>query len=188
MRCFWVNLKNQRYVEYHDREWGVPLHDDIKLFELLILECFQSGLSWECVLNKRDSFREAFEGFVPEKVASFSEEKCQQLRENSNIIRNRLKIKAAVTNAKVFLAIQEQFGSFDRYLWSFTGNKVIIEPCDRCTTSALSDAVSEDLKKRGMAFAGSTVVYSFLQASGVINGHTNECSLSPLKTGKENHG
>lgn len=181
-------MKNQRYVEYHDREWGVPLHDDIKLFELLILECFQSGLSWECVLNKRDSFREAFEGFVPEKVASFSEEKCQQLRENSNIIRNRLKIKAAVTNAKVFLAIQEQFCSFDRYLWSFTGNKVIIEPCDRCTTSALSDAVSEDLKKRGMAFAGSTVVYSFLQASGVINGHTNECSLSPLKTGKENHG
>lgn len=174
-RCSWCNLKNAVYIKYHDEEWGCPLYDDQKLYELLILECFQAGLSWECVLNKRENFRAAFDGFDIEKVISYGEEKQQELMKQSGIIRNRLKIKAAVNNSTVFRAIQQEFGSFSKYIWSFTDYKVIFEEFTERTTSPLSDAISRDLKKRGMTFVGSTMIYSFLQSMGVINGHSREC-------------
>lgn len=177
MRCFWVNLNNKLYVDYHDNEWGVPLHDDGKLFELLILECFQAGLSWECVLNKRSAFRRAFDGFDITKVSMYGNEKIAELAKDASIIRHRLKIEAAVTNAKVFLSIQQQYGSFDKYIWSFTDGKVLFEPCDTQTTSPLSDKISKDLRRRGMRFTGSTVIYSFFQAAGIINGHQKNCDF-----------
>lgn len=172
-----MNLKNQSYIDYHDKEWGVPLHDDGKLFELFTLECFQAGLSWECVLNKRRAFRLAFDGFDVDKVACYDDEKITELLSDKSIIRHRLKITAAVSNAKIFKNIQRQYGSFDRYIWSFTDGKVIFEPCDLQTTSVLSDTISKDLRRRGMRFAGSTTVYSFLQAAGIINGHEKNCTL-----------
>ena len=181
MRCFWVNLNNPLYIDYHDNEWGVPLHDDGKLFELLTLECFQAGLSWECVLNKRAAFRVAFDNFDVDKVASYDDEKLSLLAQNTAIIRNRLKIESAVANAKVFKAIQREFGSFDSYIWSFTSGKTIAEPCDLRTTSPLSDTISRDLKKRGMSFVGSTVIYSFIQAAGIINGHQQNCKYRSIK-------
>ena len=174
-RCAWVNLKNPLYVKYHDEEWGRPLHDDQNLFELLILETFQAGLSWECVLNKREAFRKAYEDFDVDKVASFNEQKQAELLENPAIIRNKLKVKASVQNAAVFKAIQKEFGSFDAYIWHFTEGKTIKEEYRRRTFSPLSDAVSDDLKKRGMKFVGTTVIYSYLQSMGVINGHGDEC-------------
>ena len=164
-------------MEYHDKEWGVPLHDDKKLYELFILECFQSGLSWECILNRREAFRQAFDDFDIDRVIQYGEEKIAELLENSSIIRNRKKIEAAIGNSRIIKSIQEEHGSFDSYIWSFTQNKVIFEPCDEKTTSGLSDTVSKDLKKRGVRFAGSITVYSFLQAAGVINGHTKNCKL-----------
>ncbi|MBR5315996.1 MAG: DNA-3-methyladenine glycosylase I [Firmicutes bacterium] len=175
MRCSWVNMKNETYIHYHDEEWGKPLHDDQKLYELLILESFQAGLSWECVLNKRENFRKAFDGFDIDKVAAYDDEKQQVLKENSGIIRNRLKIKAAVRNSQVFKKIQAEFGSFDAYIWSFTDGKVIDEPFTIRTTSPLSDQISKDLKKRGMTFVGSTIIYSYLQAMGIIYGHGEDC-------------
>ena len=174
-RCAWVNMKNPLYIQYHDEQWGVPLHDDRALFELLILEGFQTGLSWECVLNKRDAFRRAFDGFDPETVSRYNEEKCAALLADPGIIRNRLKVQAAVTNAQVFLDIQRQFGSFDAYIWGFTGRQVVYEPYDMRTTSPLSDQISRDLKKRGMKFVGSTIIYSYLQAMGILNAHGKEC-------------
>lgn len=174
-RCGWVNLKNPRYVDYHDREWGRPEHEDRKLYELLILESFQAGLSWECVLNKREHFRRAYDGFDPEKVARYGEEKVQSLLSDPGIIRNKLKVRASIRNSAVFLDIQREFGSFDRYLWSFTEGEVVREPYTLRTTSPLSDLISRDLKRRGMTFVGSTVVYSYLQAVGVINGHGEGC-------------
>ena len=174
-RCSWVNEKNEIYIQYHDEEWGKPLHDDQKLYELLILESFQAGLSWECVLNKRENFRKAFDGFDIDKVAAYDEVKQQELKENPGIIRNGLKIKAAVRNSQVFKDIQAEFGSFDTYIWSFTQGKVVDEPFTIRTTSPLSDQISKDLKKRGMTFVGSTIVYSYLQAMGVINGHGEDC-------------
>lgn len=176
MRCSWVNLNNPLYIKYHDEEWGRPLYDDQKLYELLILESFQAGLSWECVLNKRENFRRAFENFDVEKVAVFSDEKLEQLRNDPGIIRNRLKIRAAVKNSRVFMKIREEFGSFSNYIWSFTCGKVIREEFTLRTTSPLSDTVSKDLQKRGMTFVGSTIIYSYLQAIGVINGHSRECA------------
>ena len=173
IRCCWANPKNERYIRYHDEEWGVPVHDDRKLFEMLILECFQAGLSWECVLNKRAAFREAFDGFDVEKVCAYNEEKLEALRNNSHIIRNRLKIQAAVTNAQVFHEIQKEYGSFSEYLWHWTEGSVIRETGK--TSSELSDAISKDLKKRGMKFVGTTVVYAYLQAIGVIWSHEDEC-------------
>lgn len=174
-RCFWANPKNPLYIAYHDEEWGVPCHDERMLFEMLILEGFQAGLSWECVLNKRDAFREAFDNFDVQKVVKYDDNKLSELLVNPNIIRNRLKLSASVTNARAFIKIQEEFGSFDKYIWSFTGGKVILEPCDIRTTSPLSDTISKDMKKRGMKFVGSTVIYSYLQAIGVINGHLEGC-------------
>ncbi len=175
VRCHWANPKNERYIRYHDEEWGVPVHDDRKLFEMLILECFQAGLSWECVLNKRDAFRDAFDNFELEKVCAYDEDKLEALRSNSGIIRNRLKIQAAVTNAKVFREIQKEYGSFADYLWHWTDGKVIYETGR--TSSELSDGISKDLKKRGMKFVGTTVIYAYLQAVGVIYSHEPGCFL-----------
>lgn len=175
IRCSWVNLKNEAYISYHDEEWGRPLHDDQRLYELLILESFQAGLSWECVLNKRDNFRQAFDGFDIDKVSNYDVMKQQALKEDQGIIRNGRKIKAAVDNSLVFKEIQKEFGSFDQYIWSFTDGQVVREPFTLRTTSPLSDAVSKDLKNRGMSFVGSTIIYSYLQAIGIIDGHSEDC-------------
>lgn len=174
-RCCWANPKNKRYVCYHDEEWGVPVHDDGKLFEMLILECFQAGLSWECVLNKREAFREAFDDFDLEKVCAYDAEKIENLKNNPGIIRNRLKIEAAVTNAQVFFEMKKKYGSFAAYLWHWTEGNIIYETGQ--TTSELSDRISKDLKKQGMKFVGSTVIYAYLQAVGVINSHEQGCFL-----------
>ncbi len=173
-RCRWCNLNNPLYVDYHDREWGVPLHDDRQLFEMLILEGFQAGLSWECILNKRETFRKAFDNFDCSKVAGYDEAKLESLRSDKGIVRNRLKIAAAVINARVFLNIQKEFGSFDRYIWGFTDGKTIYE-LDKAS-SPLSDSISEDLKRRGMKFVGTTIIYAYLQAVGIINSHEPECA------------
>ncbi len=174
-RCCWANPKNERYIRYHDEEWGVPVHDDRRLFEMLILECFQAGLSWECVLNKRDAFRAAFDDFDLEKVCAYTEDKLEALRSNPDIIRNRLKIQAAVTNAQVFREIQKECGDFSDYLWHWTDGKVVYEIGQ--TSSELSDRISKDLKKRGMKFVGTTVIYAYLQAVGMIYSHENGCFL-----------
>jgi DNA-3-methyladenine glycosylase I len=176
MRCRWANPKNEGYIRYHDEEWGCPVHDDGKLFEMLILECFQAGLSWECVLNKRDAFCEAFDGFDLEKVCAYEEDKLEALRNNPGIIRNRLKIQAAVTNARVFREMQKEYGSFADYLWHWTEGKVIYETGQ--TSSELSEVISKDLKKRGMKFVGTTVIYAYLQAVGVIYSHEAGCFLA----------
>ena len=177
-RCKWVNLKNKIYVDYHDNEWGKEEHDDKMLFELLILEGFQAGLSWECVLNKREYFRKAFDNFDYIKISKYNSEKINELLNNQNIIRNKLKVNAAITNAKVFINIQKEFGSFDKYIWSFTNHKVIKNMDDNLkTTSDLSDEISKDLKNRGMKFVGSTIFYSYLQAIGIINDHELNCDF-----------
>ena len=174
-RCKWCNLKNTAYIKYHDEEWGVPIFDEQYLFEMLILESFQAGLSWECVLNKREAFRKAFDGFNAEKIAVYDDNKIAELQNNKDIIRNKLKIRAAVNNAKIFLEIQKEYGGFRQYLKRFTNEQQIIE-VDK-TTSSLSDALSADLVKRGMKFVGSTIIYSYLQAIGVINSHEQECFM-----------
>jgi len=175
MRCRWVNERNPLYVAYHDEEWGIPCHDDRHLFEMLILEGFQAGLSWECILNKREAFRAAFDGFDPLAVSRFSDERIEQLMTDPGIVRNRRKLTAAVKNAAVFLSIAKEFGTFDRYLWGFTEGATVHEPYHERTTSPLSDRLSRDLKRRGMSFVGSTIIYSYLQAVGVIHAHGNEC-------------
>ena len=175
-RCRWCNTANPAYVDYHDREWGVPQHDDGKLFEMLLLESFQAGLSWECILNKREAFRKAFDGFDFEKIASYDARKLQALGQDKGIVRNRLKIAAAVTNARIFMEIRHEYGSFDRYLWHFTGGSTVFETGR--ATSPLSDTVSRDLRRRGMKFVGSTIVYSYLQAVGIINSHEDGCWLA----------
>lgn len=174
-RCFWANPGNPLYLAYHDQEWGEPCHDDRMLFEMLILEGFQAGLSWECVLNKREAFREVYDNFDVRKVAAYDDNKIASLTDNKQIIRNRLKINASISNARIFSQIQAEFGSFDRYIWHFTDGHVIYEACDLRTTSPLSDTVSADLKRRGMKFVGTTVIYSYLQAIGIINGHMPGC-------------
>lgn len=174
-RCAYVNMGNPLYIRYHDEEWGAAEHSDQKLFEMLLLECFQAGLSWECVLNKREAFRAAFDHFDVDKIACYGEEKIQQLMNNPAIIRNRLKIKASITNAVVFKQIQAECGSFDAYIWGYTNGETIIEEYTVRTTSPLSDRISKDLKKRGMKFVGSTIIYSYLQAIGILNAHGKEC-------------
>ncbi len=159
-RCFWANPQNELYIKYHDEEWGQPVYDDHRLFEMLILESFQAGLSWECVLNKREAFRKAFDGFDLEKVCGYDAEKMEALRQDAGIIRNRLKIKAAVNNARIFKKIIEEFGSFSAYLWGYTGGEVIVE--NDKASSPLSDAVSKDLKKRGMTFVGTTIIHMIM--------------------------
>ncbi len=176
-RCAYVNLKNPLYIDYHDSEWGIPEHNDKKLYELLILECFQAGLSWECILNKRENFRKAFDNFDIDKICNYDENKFAELMNNAEIIRNRLKINATITNSRIFKEIQKESGSFDKYIWGYTDNQVIVEPYTVRTTSPLSDKISKDLKKRGMKFVGSTIIYSYLQAIGIINAHGTECDL-----------
>lgn len=173
IRCKWCNLKNPIYIQYHDREWGVPVYDDHRLFEMLILESFQAGLSWECVLNKREHFRKAFDNFELEKVCAYDEKKIEELKNNKDIIRNRLKINAAINNAKIYKDIIKEYGKFSNYIWGFSDGQIIYE-YDK-TTSELSDTISKDLKNRGMKFVGSTIIYSYLQAVGIINSHEEEC-------------
>ena len=168
-RCKWCNLNNPIYIEYHDKEWGVMNINDDYLLEMLILESFQAGLSWECVLNKRDSFRQAYDNFNIDKICSYTENKIKELSENKDIIRNKLKIKASINNTKIFKSIQKEFGSFSNYLKTFTKDNIIYET-DK-TTNFLSDDISKDLIKRGMKFVGSTIIYSYLQAIGIIYSH-----------------
>ena len=174
-RCAWCNLKNQKYVEYHDNEWGVANFDDKYLFEMLILESFQAGLSWECVLNKRDSFRQAYDNFDIEKVCNYDEKKKQELISNAEIIRNKLKVNASVNNANIFRDIKNEFGTFYNYLKTFTNGETYYEV--GLTSSELSDKISKDLKKRGMKFVGTTIIYSYLQAIGIINSHDKDCFM-----------
>lgn len=174
-RCTWVNLDNPLYIKYHDEEWGVPVYDDNKLFEMLLLESFQAGLSWECILNKREAFKKAFDNFDYQKISNYNEEKIEELLNNKDIIRNKRKIKSAITNARIFMEIKKEYQTFSNYLWSFTKNKIIYE-YDK-TTSILSDTISKDLKKRGMKFVGTTIIYSYLQAVGIINSHEPDCFL-----------
>ncbi len=174
-RCSWVNHKNLLYVKYHDEEWAVPVYDDNKLFEMLLLESFQAGLSWECVLNKREAFRVSFDNFNYDKISKYDDKKIEELLQNTGIIRNRRKITAVIRNARVFMDIQKEYQSFSNYLWNFTNHQIIYE-YDK-TTSELSDRISKDLKRRGMRFVGSTVIYSYLQAVGVINSHERDCFL-----------
>lgn len=177
-RCSWVNLKNPLYVGYHDNEWGKPHYDDGYFFEMLLLESFQAGLSWECILNKREAFRTAFDGFDYRRIAAYTDEKLEELAQNSAIVRNRRKIRAAVVNAQIFMEIQREFGSFSDYIWHFTGGKQIVNRDGVIrATSELSDAVSDDLRKRGMKFVGSTIMYSYLQAVGVIDDHEPCCDF-----------
>lgn len=175
IRCRWANPGNERYIHYHDHEWGVPVHDDRKLFEMLVLEGFQAGLSWECVLNKREAFSRAFDGFDLETVMAYEDGKLEELQNDPGIIRNRLKIRAAVTNAAVFYEIQQEYGSFSEYLWGWTRGRVVCEKGR--TSSPLSDAISADLKKRGMKFVGTTIIYAYLQAVGVIWAHEDGCFM-----------
>ena len=174
-RCKWCNLKNDKYIEYHDNEWGKLKTDDNYLFEMLILESFQAGLSWECILNKRDDFRKAYDFFDIKKVIKYDDKKIKELLNNEKIIRNKLKIKSSINNSKIFLKIVEEYGCFYDYLCSFTNGKIIYETGK--TTNEISDRISLDLYKKGMRFVGSTIIYSYLQAIGIINSHEKDCYL-----------
>lgn len=178
-RCFGGQPGKEFYAAYHDNEWGIPVHDDVHLFEMLILEGAQAGLSWETILKRREAYREAFHHFDPLKVASMSDEELNALLQNDKIIRNRLKIFAARQNALVFIKIQQEFGSFDRYLWRFVNEKPLINHWKSFqeipTTTLESDALSKDLKKRGMNFVGSTIMYAYMQAVGLVNDHLADC-------------
>ena len=177
-RCPWAG-NNPLYIDYHDNEWGRPVHDDIKLFEMLILEGMQAGLTWITVLNKREAFREAFEGFDPYKVALFGDTKIQELMANEKIIRNRLKINAAVSNAKAFLKVIEEYGSFDKFIWGYVDYAPVTGHWEKHedipAKTQLSDKMSKDLKKMGFKFVGSTIIYAFMQATGMVNDHITKC-------------
>ena len=174
-RCKWCNLKNPKYIEYHDNEWCVLNFNEQYLFEMLILESFQAGLSWECILNKREAFRKAYDNFDVDKVALYDDQKINELLQNTSIVRNSRKIKASINNAIVFKKIQQEFGSFGNYLKSFTKDKIIYE--NDKTSSILSDTISKDLIKRKMKFVGTTIIYSYLQAIGVIYSHDKNCFM-----------
>lgn len=177
-RCGWCK-NDALYEKYHDEEWGVPVYEDQKLFEFLILETFQAGLSWITILRKRENFREAFDQFDYTIVANYTEDKIQELLENPGIIRNKLKVRAAVSNAQAFMQVQQEFGSFSKYIWGFTGGGSIVNVRqtlrDIPATTPLSDQISKDLKKRGFKFVGSTVVYAHMQATGMVNDHIESC-------------
>ena len=178
-RCPWVDLSKQDYVDYHDREWGVPVHDDRLLFEFLTLESAQAGLSWYTVLRKRENYRAAFDQFNPEKIAGYTEKQVELLLGNPGIIRNRLKVLAAINNARMFLQVQEEFGSFDAYIWRFVDGRPIVNTIkaleDYNATSPESDTLSKDLKQRGFQFVGSKICYAHMQATGMVNDHTVDC-------------
>ena len=177
IRCAWI--ADPLIMKYHDEEWGVPLHDDQRIFEFMLLDAFQAGLSWKTILNKRENFRKAFDNFDPGKIASYNEEKYESLLADPGIIRNRAKIRAAITNAHAFLAVQKEFGTFDKYIWSFVGH----QPKINCWKSLselpaktdVSDLMSKDLTKRGFKFVGSTICYAFMQAAGMVNDHVISC-------------
>ena len=175
-RCHWVDENSSIYTKYHDEEWGIPKYDDKELFELLILESFQAGLSWITVLKKREDFRIAFDNFDVKKVASYDENKVNELLNNEKIIRSRGKINSAINNAKIFIEIQKEFGSFSDYIWGFTNNQVVKNTSDVLPVSTLlSDKISKDLKKRGMKYVGTIIIYSYLQAIGVVDDHEKDC-------------
>ena len=177
-RCFWVT-EDPLYIDYHDNEWGVPVYDDETLFEFLILETFQAGLSWITILKKRENFRVAFDGFDYKEIAKYDEVKFNELLLNQGIIRNKLKIKSAISNANAFMEVQKEFGSFSTYIWAFCDGKPIKNNFktreEVPATTPLSDKISKDLKKRGFKFVGSTIVYAFMQATGMVNDHTTDC-------------
>lgn len=177
-RCDWC-LKNDLYIEYHDTEWGVPVHDDHLLFEFLLLEGVQAGLSWLTVLRKRENYRQAYDNFDPVKVAAYDDAKLQELLQNEGIIRNRLKVAASVNNAKRFLEVQQEFGSFDQYIWSFVDFKPIVNHFEKLeelpARTELSDKISKDMKSRGFKFVGSTIIYAHMQATGMVNDHLVSC-------------
>ena len=177
-RCAWSN-NDKLYIKYHDKEWGVPVHNDRKLFEFLILEGFQAGLSWFTILKKRENFRKAFDNFDFNKIAKYDKKKINVLLKDAGIIRNRLKIEAAVTNAKAFIETRKEFGTFDKYIWSFTDGKPIQNKFESLkkipAKTKLSDKISDDLKKRGFKFVGSTIVYAHMQATGMVNDHAVDC-------------
>jgi len=178
IRCAWAG-NTQIYIDYHDKEWGRPVHDDVKFFEMLILEGMQAGLSWITILKKREAFREAFDGFDPNKIALYDEAKIQGLMTNEKIIRNRLKINAAVSNAKAFLKVIEEYGSFDKFIWGYVDYKPVTNHFEKLSdlpaSTPLSDKISKDLKKMGFKFVGSTIIYSFMQATGIVNDHITDC-------------
>jgi DNA-3-methyladenine glycosylase I len=183
-RCIWASgLDDPEYIRYHDEEWGRPSHDDLHLFEMLILEGAQAGLSWSTILHKRANYREAFSSFDPKKVARFDAKRRAVLMNDAGIVRNRLKIDSTVTNAQAFLQVQKEFGSFDRYLWGFVDGKPVTDIRPRGerlpASTDLSDQISKDLKKRGFRFVGTTIIYAFLQAVGVVNDHSRDCFLAP---------
>ena len=183
IRCAWAS--NERMKKYHDEEWGVPVHDDRKLFEFMVLDAFQAGLSWDIVLGKRENFRGAFDDFQPKIIAKYDEKKIDELVQNAGIIRNKLKIKATITNAQEFLKVQSEFGNFDKYIWQFTNRKTIVNRWEKDseipTTSKESDAMSKDLKKRGFKFVGSTICYAFMQAAGMVNDHIESCFFKRIE-------
>lgn len=171
-RCKWAG-DDEIYIKYHDEEWGVPTHDDRELFEMLVLESFQAGLSWITILKKRENFRKSFDGFDVEKVAGYDEDKIEELRSDEGIIRHKGKISSAVNNAQVFIEIQNEYGSFDNYIWGFTEGEII--KAEYLTESDLSKQISKDLKKRGMKFVGPTIIYSYLESIGIIDNHQQHC-------------
>jgi DNA-3-methyladenine glycosylase I len=177
-RCDW-SIVSDNMKKYHDEEWGVPVHDDGKLFEFIILDAFQAGLSWQIILNKRENFRRAFDDFDPEKIVQYDQGKIDILIKDEGIIRNKLKINSTVTNAKAFLEIQKEFGTFDKYIWSFVGGNTIVNSWEKMadvpTSTKESDAMSKDLKKRGFRFVGTTICYAFMQAAGMVNDHLISC-------------
>jgi len=177
-RCFWVS-DSKLYQEYHDKEWGQPVFDDATLFEFLILETFQAGLSWITILNKRENFRKAFDNFDYQKIATYPESKYESLLKDVGIIRNKLKIRSAIHNAQLFLEVQQEFGSFSKFIWAYVAGKPILNKFQKKAeipiTTLLSDRISKDLKKRGFKFVGSTVIYAYLQAVGMVNDHTKDC-------------
>lgn len=179
IRCKWCNLNNFKYIEYHDNEWCKPNFDDNYLFEMLVLESFQAGLSWKCILNKRENFKQAFDNFDVYKICNYNDEKIKKLLENKSIIRNKQKINATINNSKIFIKIKNEYGTFYNYLKTFTNNKIIYET--NKNTNLLSDKISKDLKKRGMKFVGSTIIYSYLQAIGIIYSHDKECFMYKSK-------
>ncbi|MCI6465762.1 MAG: DNA-3-methyladenine glycosylase I [Faecalicatena sp.] len=187
-RCPWPG-DTPIYIDYHDNEWGRPTHDDRELFEMLVLESMQAGLSWITVLKKREAFREAFDGFDPEKVALYDDEKIEELMNNEKIIRNRRKITAAVNNAKLFLKVQEEYGSFDKFIWKYVDNTPIIGHWEKIedmpASTPLSDRISKDLKKMGFQFLGTTIIYSFMQSVGMVNDHIKECFVYQETVGRK---
>ena len=179
-RCSWAG-EDPLYVAYHDKEWGVPVHDDRVLFEFLLLEGAQAGLSWITILKKRENYRKAFDDFDPERIARYREARVQRLMNDAGIVRNQLKIRSSITNAKAFLAVQEEFGSFDEFIWQFTGGETKVNAWQTMAEvpakTAESDAMSKELKRRGFKFVGSTICYAFMQATGMVHDHTTDCFL-----------